>query len=149
MMTDLLKLLPILLRKAGDSEEARQQAVFAAWIGAVGVQLRQFSSPLRLERKTLIVAVTNSTWQTQLHKMRGQILFKLNSLLGVPTVTTLEFVINPDMIKQALQQPPQVNFIAPEKYEQSLRQEAEAIPNPELRDAFLRAAAKCLDRRYR
>src|SRR2546421_12513656 len=38
MMIDLLKLLPILLRKSGDSEEARQQAVFAAWIGAVGQQ---------------------------------------------------------------------------------------------------------------
>src|SRR6185503_10028598 len=112
MMIDLLKLLPVLLRKAGDSEEARQQAVFAAWIGAVGQQLRQFSSPVRLERKTLIVAVTNTTWQTQLHKMRGQILFKLNSLLGVPTVTTLEFVINPDIIKQASQQSTPVKFVA-------------------------------------
>jgi hypothetical protein len=149
MMIDLLKLLPVLLRKAGDSEEARQQAVFAAWIGAVGQQLRQFSSPVRLERKTLIVAVSNTTWQTQLQKMRGQILFKLNSLLGVPTVTTLEFVINPDIIKQASQPSPPVQFVAPEKHAQSLRQEAEAIANPELRDAFLRAAGKCLDRRYR
>ena len=148
-MTDLLKLLPILLRKAGDSEEAREQAVFAAWVGAVGQQLRQASSPIRLERKTLIVAVANQTWQTQLHKMRGQILFKLNSLLGVPTVTTLEFVINPAMIKQAPVASQQVDFIAPEKHAQSLRQDAEAIPNPELRDAFLRAAGKCLDRRCR
>lgn len=149
MMIDLLKLLPVLLRKAGDSEEARQHAVLAAWIGAVGPQLRQVSSPLRLERKTLIVAVTNSTWQTQLRKMRGQILFKLNSLLGVPTVTTLEFVINPDMIRQASQQTEPVKFVAPEQHAQRLRKKAEEIANPELRDAFLRAAGKCLDRRYR
>jgi hypothetical protein len=149
MMIDLLKLLPVLLRKAGDSEEARQHAVLAAWIGAVGPQLRQVSTPLRLERKTLIVAVTNSTWQTQLRKMRGQILFKLNSLLGVPTVTTLEFVINPDMIRQAAGQAEAVEFVAPEKHAQRLRKNAEAIANPELRDAFLRAAGKCLDRRHR
>ena len=149
MMIDLLKLLPILLRKAGDSEEARQNAVLAAWIGAVGPQLRQVSAPIRLERKTLIVAVTNSTWQIQLHKMRGQILFKLNSLLGAPTVTTLEFVINSAMIAQATQQIEQVKFVAPEKHAQKLHKNAEAIPNPDLRDAFLRAAGKCLDRRYR
>jgi hypothetical protein len=149
MMIDLLKLLPVLLRKAGDSEEARQHAVLAAWIGAVGPQLRQVSSPLRLERKTLIIAVTNSTWQTQLRKMRGQILFKLNSLLGVPTVTTLEFVINPDMIRLAAEQTETVKFVAPEKHAQRLRKNAEEIANPELRDAFLRAAGKCLDRRYR
>lgn len=149
MMIDLLKLLPTLLRKAGDSDEARQQAVFAAWVGAVGQQLRQFSFPVRLERKTLIVAVSNQTWQTQLSKMRGQILFKLNSLLGVPTVTTLEFVINPDMIKQASERSPQVTFVAPEKFAQALHKDAEAIANPDLRAAFLRAAGKCLDRRYR
>ncbi len=149
MMIDLLKLLPVLLRKAGNSEEARQNAVLAAWIGAVGPQLRQVSSPVRLERKTLIVAVTDSTWQTQLRKMRGQILFKLNSLLGVPTVTTLEFVINPDMITTTSQQMEQVKFVAPEKHARTLRKNAEAINNPELRDAFLRAAGKCLDRRDR
>jgi hypothetical protein len=149
MMIDLLKLLPILLRKAGDSEEARQNAVLAAWIGAVGPQLRQVSTPLRLERKTLIVAVSNATWQTQLAKMRGQILFKLNSLLGAPTVTTLEFVINPDIIMQTTRPFEQVDFVAPEKHEQKLRKDAEAIPNPELRETFLRAAGKCLDRRNR
>jgi hypothetical protein len=149
MMIDLLKLLPILLRKAGDSEEARENAVLAAWIGAVGPQLRQVSAPLRLERKTLIIAVANATWQTQLHKMRGQILFKLNSLLGAPTVTTLEFVINPSMITQASGPPQQIQFVAPEKHAQTLRQNAEGIPNPELREVFLRAAGKCLDRRYR
>jgi hypothetical protein len=149
MMIDLLKLLPVLLRKAGNSEEARQHAVVAAWIGAVGPQLRQVSSPIRLERKTLIVAVTDSTWQTQLRKMRGQILFKLNSLLGVPTVTTLEFVINPGIITQASEPIEQVTFVAPEKHAQALHKNAEAIANPELRQAFLRAAGKCLDRRYR
>jgi hypothetical protein len=65
------------------------------------------------------------------------------------TVTTLEFVINPAIINQATQQTEQVNFVAPEKHAQALRDNAEAIPNTELREAFLRAAGKCLDRRYR
>ena len=149
-MIELLKLLPMMLRRAGDSDEAREHAVFAAWIGAVGAQLRQVSSPVKLERKTLIVAVTNPTWRAQLLRMKGQILFKLNSLLGSPVITTIEFVVNPDMIKKTPQQASQeVRFIAPEDHAQALKDKANAIGNPGVRDAFLRAASKCLDRRLR
>ena len=149
-MRDLLKLLPIVLRKAGDYEEVREKAVFAAWIGAVGPQLRQVSSPLKFERKTLIVAVTTTDWQVQLRRIKGQVLFKLNSLLGSPTVTTLEFVVNPSMIRPVPQHLSQsVDFVAPEAFARSLADNADAIADPEIRDAFLRAAGKCLDRRNR
>ena len=149
-MIELLKLLPLMLRKSGDSEEVREKAVFAAWIGAVGPQLRQVSSPLKFERKTLIVAVSTSDWQLQLRRIRGQVLFKLNSLLGSPTVTTLEFVVNPSMIRRSPQHLTQsVDFVAPETHARSLADNAHAIADPEIRDAFLRAAGKCLDRRNR
>ncbi len=149
MMTELLKLLPTIIRNSGESEEAREQAVFAAWLVAVGSQIRQVSNPLKLERKTLIVAVLSATWRTQLRKMRDPLLFKLNSLLGAPVITTIEFVINPDMINAALKKPQEISFIAPNEHQANLREKADAIPNPELRDAFLRAAGKCLDRRSR
>lgn len=148
-MTELLKLLPQILRKAGDSDEAREQAVFAAWAAAVGAPLRKVTTPVKLERKTLLVAVPDSTWRDQLKRFRGQALFKLNSLLGAPAVTAIEFVINPRSVRLAHQAPDEIRFIAPEKQALQLRDQADRISNTEIREAFLRAAGKCLERRAR
>jgi hypothetical protein len=148
MLTHLMNLLPQLLRHAGDSEEARQQAVFAAWTAAIGSPVRKVTAPVRLERKTLIVAVMDSTWRAQLARMRGQALFKVNSLLGSPVVTSIEFVVNPDLIPPP-ESPPEIEFIAPDLQALELRESAEQIPDTEVRAAFLRAAGKCLDRRAR
>lgn len=147
MLTDLLMLVPQMLRHAGDSDEVREQAVFAAWLVAVGGPIRKITTPVRLERKTLIVAVPDATWRTQLMSMRGQALFKLNSLLGAPMVTSIEYVINPDVIVREETDPPQVKFVAPEEQTKSLRAQVDRIPNPEMRATFLRAAGKCLERR--
>ena len=148
-MIDLLKLLPLLLRQAGDSDEARQQAVFAAWAAAVGAQIRRVTTPLRLERKTLLVAVPDATWRTQLENFSGQALFKLNSLLGSPSVTAIEFVVNPEVIQRDHVLPPEITFVAPEQQAMPLRENADRIDNPDVRAAFLRAAGKCLERRAR
>jgi hypothetical protein len=147
MMISLLKLLPQMLRHIGDTAEAREQAVFAAWTAVVGGQVRKVTEPLRLERKTLIVAVTDHTWRTQLDRIKGQALFRLNSLLGAPVITTIEFVINPDRISEEIAAPREFHFVAPEKAALPLRDDAARINNPDLRDAFLRAAGKCLERR--
>ncbi|HKP12263.1 MAG TPA: DciA family protein [Blastocatellia bacterium] len=147
MMTSLLNLLPRMLRHVGDSDEARQHAVFAAWVAAVGGQVRKVTQPLRLERKTLIVAVADQTWRTQLDRIKGQALFRLNSLLGTPAVTAIEFVINPDSLRDASPAAEAFHFVAPEVAALPLNDDAARINNPELREAFLRAAGKCLERR--
>jgi hypothetical protein len=147
MMTSLLNLLPRMLRHVGESDEARQHAVFAAWTAAVGSQVRKVTAPLRLERKTLIVAVADQTWRSQLDRIKGQALFRLNSLLGAPVVTSIEFVINPDSLSHSTQAPREIQFTAPEKAALALNDDAARISNPDLRDAFLRAAGKCLERR--
>jgi len=149
MMTELLKLLPQVLRTAGDSDEAREQAVFAAWTAVVGSPLRKVTAPVKLERKTLLVAVPDSTWRNQLNAFRGQALFKLNSLFGGPAVTAIEFVINPQFVSRAHLPPREIKFIAPEKQALPLRDQADRIPNPDIRAVFLRAAGKCLERRVR
>ncbi|PYP85261.1 MAG: hypothetical protein DMF61_16945 [Blastocatellia bacterium AA13] len=146
-MTDLLQLLPLLLRRAGDTEEARQQAAFAAWAAAVGKQLRVATAPVKLEGKTLIVAVGDSNWKTQLNKLTGQFLFRLNSILSAPLVTRIEFVINPRLIEESHHTSPEIHFRAPEKYAGALREKAQSIANPDIRDLFIRAAGKCLQRR--
>jgi hypothetical protein len=147
MMTSLLNLLPKMLRHIGDSAEARQQAVFAAWTAAVGSQVRKVTQPLHLERKTLVVAVADQTWRTQLDRIKGQALFRLNSLLGAPAVTAIEFVINPDSLNDDSTAPREFHFVAPEKAALPLNDDAARISDPELRETFLRAAGKCLERR--
>jgi hypothetical protein len=147
MLTNLLKLLPQLLRQAGESDQAREQAVFAAWAAAVGSQVRKATTPIKLERKTLIVAVADDTWRAQMKRISGQALFKVNSLLGAPTVTTIEYVINPNLILHDHAPPHQITFIAPDQQALPLRKDADKIPDPEIREAFLRAAGKCLERR--
>jgi hypothetical protein len=146
MLTDLLQLVPQMLRHAGDSDEVREQAVFAAWLVAVGGPIRKVTTPIRLERRTLIVAVPDATWRTQLTSMRGQALFKLNSLLGAPLVTTIEYVINPKVIVRESEAPREFSFTAPEEQTLPLREQADQIPDPEIRETFLRAAGKCLER---
>ena len=147
MMTQLLSLIPKLLRRTDDSDQTREQSVFAAWIVAVGSHIRRVSTPAKLERKTLIVAVVDSTWRLQLKSVSGELLFKLNSLLGAPLVTSIDFVVNPSLISSAIESPPSVEFVAPEKQAEPLREAACTISNPEVREAFLRAAGKCLERR--
>lgn len=149
MLTELLALLPRMIRQAGDSDEAREQAAFAAWVVSAGSHVRRVTRPVRLERKTLIVAVPDATWKTQLAQMRGQFLFKLNSLLGNPVVTSLEFVVNPSLIVSDIESPQSVRFIAPEQEALPLREQADRIADPEIRAAYLRAAGKCLERRAR
>jgi predicted nucleic acid-binding Zn ribbon protein len=147
MLTDLLMIVPQMLRHAADSDEAREQAVFAAWLVAVGGPIRKVTAPVRLERKTLIVAVPDSTWRTQLNSMRGQALFKLNSLLGAPLVTSIEYVVNPDLISNEPEPPQEIKFKAPEQQTLSLREQADKIGDSNIRETFLRAAGKCLERR--
>ena len=146
-MKDLLALLPVLLRKVEDSAEARQQAAFTAWAASVGKPLRASTSAVKLEGKTLIIAVRDSTWKSQLSRMTGQVIFRLNSLLELPLVTRIEFVVNPRLIEESHQEAPPVRFKSPERQAVPLREKASLIPDPETRDAFLRAAGKCLDRR--
>jgi len=146
-MTSLLHLLPIMLRNAGDSDELREQAVFAAWAATVGAQLRQVTTPVRLERKTLIIAVLDSTWKKQLKRMDGHTIFRLNSILGSPVITGLDYVVNEESVRRSQRMPTTIEFNAPEKQALPLREKAEAISNTELRETFLRAAGKCLDRR--
>jgi hypothetical protein len=123
--------------------------VFAAWSVSVGVQVQRATAHIRLEAKTLVVAVVDSTWRTQLAGMRGQIIFKINSILGATLVSRIQFVINEELVRCAHKMPAEVKFVAPDEQALLLGEKAGNIEDPELRALFLRAAGKCLDRRAR
>jgi hypothetical protein len=152
-MEDLMRTLPKLLRAAGETEEVLEAAAMVAWRRVAGEALREQTVPFRLYRKTLIVSVTDQTWQKQLEKMSGQLLFRLNSLLGQAVITYIEFRIDPKTVRAARTARPSAanredqERRALELASGELLAAAVAIQDEDLRRRFLLAAGTCLDRR--
>ena len=111
-MNQLIKSLPNILRAAGDSEEVAEAAAIAAWKHAAGDGLKGHAVPVKLENRTLTVSVADAIWQKQLHSMRGQLLFRVNTILGQPIVGAIEFVVDAKLaLGQAEQQKPQEELL--------------------------------------
>ena len=148
-MEQLIKALPSLMQAAGDSEDVAEAAAMAVWKHVAGEGLRPHAAPLRLRNKTLIVAVADSIWQKQLESMAGQLLFRLNSLLGQAVVTFIDFRVDPEALLAARAQEPGIEQIEPSGAKTipfELASAATSIHDPELRRAFLGAASSCLRR---
>src|SRR6185436_19666785 len=96
-MNQLIKSLPTILRAAGDSKEVAEAATIAAWKHAAGDGLKGHAVAVKLENRTLTVSVADAIWQKQLNSMRGQLLFRVNTLLGQPIVGAIEFLIDPGL----------------------------------------------------
>lgn len=146
-MDSLLKMLPAMIRLSGDNEEVRERAVFAAWKAVTNYQLSQVCAPFRLYRKTLVVATKDLTWKTQMERESPGWLFKLNSMLGAALVTFIEFRVDPNFVAESRPTTErEFEFHHTEELTQELAEDAAHIQNEELRQTFLRAAAKCLER---
>ena len=148
-MEQLIKALPSLLQAAGDSEDVAEAAAMAVWKHVAGEGLRPHAAPFRLRNKTLIVAVADSIWQKQLESMAGQLIFRLNSLLGQAVVTFIDFRIDPETLLAARVQEPGVEQIEPSGAKPipiELASAAASIHDQELRRAFLGAASSCIRR---
>ena len=155
-MDDLIRALPKLLRAAGEAEEVLEAAALVAWRRVAGGELSRQAVPFRLYRKTLIVAVSDATWQKQLEAMSGQLLFRINSLLGQAVVTYIEFRIDRKTVAAARAASLSEAAEREEQERRALKRataelmdEAGAIQDEELRRRFLLAAGSCIDRRER
>ena len=155
-MDDLIRALPKLLRAAGEAEEVLEAAALVAWRRVAGPELSRQAVPFRLYRKTLIVAVSDATWQKQLEAMSGQLLFRINSLLGQAVVTYIEFRIDRKTVAAAraaslgeAAEREEQERRALKRATAELMDEAGAIQDEELRRRFLLAAGSCIDRRER
>jgi hypothetical protein len=153
-MDDLIRTLPKLLRAAGETEEVLEAAAIVAWRRVAGEGLRAQAVPFRLYRKNLIVAVMDATWQKQLEAMSGQLLFRLNSLLGQAVVTYIEFRIDPKTVRaeRSRAQAHETNRVEQERrallsVSGEISAAAAAIHDEDLRQRFLLAAGSCIDRR--
>jgi len=149
-MEGLIKALPAILQAAGDSDQVVDAACMAAWKHAAGDGLRDHAVPVCRSQKTLVVAVADTTWQKQLQSLSGQLLFRLNSILGQPLVTFIDFRVDPRTLSEA-----RVSLIAkqddgprsdPNSVSAELVEAAALIQDKDLRRAFLGAAISCLKR---
>lgn len=151
-MDDLIRALPDLLRAAGDAEEVAEAAAMVAWRRVAGEALRGQAVPFRLHRKLLVVAVPDTAWQKQLESISGQLIFRLNSLLGQAVVTYIEFRVDPKTIRDErarLGHNTEFDRAAHERralqHARQLGEAARAIPDADLRRRFLLAAGSYID----
>lgn len=151
-MRDVFSSLPSALRELAANEKAREAVVAAAWRRAVGPGLTEQTAPLRLDGKVLTVAVSSETWKKNIVDLAGQILFKLNGSLGSPTVSYIEFEVDPMFVRAHLG--PQERSISASDWEclianelsPKLERAACDIEDENLRRQFLRASAGSLAR---
>jgi len=144
-MDKLIKTLPAILAAAPGSEEVAEAACVAAWKHAVGQALSSHALPVQFQNKTLVVAVADRIWQKQLEQLRGQLLFRLNSILGQAVVKSIEISIQPEKFKQEDREDERVgpvNAAVPIE----LVSAAAGIEDAGLRRAFLGAAMSCVNR---
>jgi hypothetical protein len=147
-MNSLLKMLPAMIQLSGDNEEVREQAVFAAWKATTNYQLAQTCAPFRLYRKTLVIATKDLTWKTQMERESSGLIFKLNSLLGAPLVTFIEFRVDPQHVEHMRPRAAyEFDFHHTNELIGELAATVAEIKDEALRETFLRAAARCLERK--
>jgi hypothetical protein len=150
-MQDLFRTLPVILEKFGDDTSVRESVVFAAWRKAAGDMLKDHTVPVSIAEKRLTVAVSGKAWKRHLEDLSGELIFKINRMLGSETVKFIEFVEDSDTVKAANQRQ---RFedpieIAESEITPELRQAATAIHDMEMRRKFLLAAGSCIAREKR
>jgi hypothetical protein len=148
-MERLINTLPAILKASGAPDEVAEAACISAWKHAVGEGLSSHAVPVQLQNSTLVVAVADNIWKRQLEQMRGQLLFRLNSVLGQALVKSIELRVDPIKIETARAKPASTNKDKELNYEvpAELLSAAAAIEDADLRRAFLGAATSCVKRR--
>jgi hypothetical protein len=151
-MEALIRALPKLISAAGDSEEVAEVAARIAWRRTAGDPLCQHAVPFRLFRTVLVIAVSDAVWQKQMAALSGQLLSRLNAMLGQGAITYIEFRIDPETVeKERAAHRYIANPVAAEDVLGSIPKElalaAKAIPDEALRRRFLLAAGASILRR--
>jgi hypothetical protein len=146
-MNQLIKSLPQVLRASGNAAEVAEAAALAAWKHAAGDGLKEHAVALKLENRTLTVAVADPIWQKQLNSMRGQLLFRINTMLGQPLVSALNLVIDPKLAKTNVAPPAPEEEVLDNEVPLELWSAANTIHDKELRKNFLKTALLALKRK--
>lgn len=153
-MEDLFRALPALLKQFDDNEPLRESVIFAAWRKIAGDGLRGHAVPFQLDQKRLIVAVENDRWQKYLKDLSGQMIFKVNSVLGQAMVTYIDFQVNQAAVEKEREKSGRTKIdyekereAALEQITPKMRRAADAIKDDDLRYQFLLTAGTLLARK--
>ena len=146
-MNQLIKSLPQVLRASGNAAEVAEAAAIAAWKHAAGDGLKEHAVALKLENRTLTIAVADPIWQKQLTSMRGQLLFRVNTILGQPLVSAFNFVIDRERARPRVEQPAQQDDPLDNEVPLELWSAANTIHDKKLRKNFLKTALLSLKRK--
>ncbi len=137
----------------GSSPERTLLLMRAAWPVAVGPELARRTEVVALDGNVLRVRVPDATWQRGLARMRGDIMQRLREIAGAAAPRSLGFVHGPVATSQAGEAPlrprAQAEAGAPVLSRPAPAQvlaAAQAIPDAQLRERFLAAAARYLER---
>lgn len=145
-MNAFISTLPGIFDAIEASDKVRDAFVFAAWRNVAGEQVFERTSPVLVEEKRLVIAVSDKTWKRNLETLAAQLLFKLNAALGKPLIDFIEFRVAPEALAIADRNLPGTEFEdATPPVELSIS--ARKIRDEALRDTVLKAAANCLSRR--
>jgi len=149
-MEALFRALPVLLKALPDNDMVREAVIFAAWRKCAGEQLAEHTCPVEFAENRLAVAVPDRSWQKNLASLSGQMIFKINGVLGSAVVTYIEFVVDANRFQETAINPAEHDDgeslvqATPE-----LIHSASTITDEKLRKDFLAAATGCLARRDR
>jgi hypothetical protein len=141
-MIDVTKLLPRLV------QANPELAAKFAWSRAAGEGLSHNAVPVNLIGKTLVVSVADALWRKQLESMTGELLFRVNKLLGGKCIDEIVFQIAPADLSVTNSGPAKRQAKrTPSAPPTELLFAANSIADEDLRARFVRAATNLIDRR--
>lgn len=108
-----------------------EQLAQAAWAQAVGKKIAGHTGTVSLVRERLVVEVEDAIWQRQLFTLRGQILARIEQVMGRNIVQELEFRIA-------------IPRRAPQREERISADDADAIKDPVLRNLYKAARKRAI-----
>ena len=144
-MEQLFGAIPLALSGIPHDTIADEALVFAAWSRSAGKMLRERTAPVSFEKKRLLIAVEDLTWQRHLEDLSPTMLAKINSTLGHGTVTFIEFRIDKKAVAaRKTAEKAMIKTVPPVSKE--LETAANAIADERFRENFIAAAAVYLER---
>ena len=118
---------------------ARCALVMGSWSHVAGEMLSARAEAVAYDGGRLVVAVPDLTWKNNLESLAPQMVARMNAKLGGGTVVFIEFRVQTTQQRPSNREP-RVIVEVPER----LRDAADKIGDPDLRQTFLNAAAEYL-----
>lgn len=141
-MKPLASVAPDLFRQYAADGQWTQQVAAVLWTVIVGEHLARRTRPVEISRSRLVVLVPSSSWKRQLRALRGEIVSRLNQVLGTE-IARVAFRID-STVEQAPPTPPSA---PPQRTSTPVDLPLQGMADKELRARIQAAAAACLDRR--